>query len=103
MAKVGVKLGMTLRLFKDQTYEFIRPEVSIDEIDTDLPIKPQLEASVKALKETWDEATNQVSELVLKEMPQVTKEMELQIGKQLKDFRKEIDSLKKIISDKNGK
>jgi hypothetical protein len=98
MAKVSAKVGMTLKLFRDSQYEFIRPEISIEDIDTDKPITPQLNAAVDALREVWDRTTDQVSELVIAQMPQVNKEMELQISAKLQKFEKELAQIKKLVS-----
>lgn len=103
MPKVGAKCGMTLRLFRDSQYEFIRPEISIDEIDTEGDIRAQLDSAVKALKEVWDETTNQVSELVIAQMPQTSKELELQVGKKLQVFEKRIGDLEKQLKKSGGK
>jgi hypothetical protein len=103
MAKVGAKIGLTLKLSKDANYEFIRPEVSIEDIDTEKPIKLQLDAAVAALKETWDETTEQVSNLVLAQMPNVTKEMEMHVSRKLMAFEKEIENLKTQIAKQIAK
>ncbi len=97
MAKVGAKIGLTLKLFRDSQYEFIRPEVAIDGIDTEGDVKAQLNLAIKALKEVWEETSNQINELVISQMPQTSKELELQVSKKLQQFEKELDGIKKLI------
>ena len=50
MAKLGVHLGLTLQIGER---EFIRPEITIDEIDVSLPLKPQLDAAMGAVDEVF--------------------------------------------------
>lgn len=98
--KVGAKLGLTVKLFRDSQYEFFRPELNIDEIDPEKDVKVQLKMAVSALKEVWDEVTTQVSEEVIAKMPQTNKELELQISKKLQQFEKRIGDIEKLIFKK---
>ena len=98
MVKVKSEVGMTLKLFRDSQFEFIRPTVAIEiEVEKESDIKPQLELAVKALKETWDTTTDQVSELVVAQMPQTSKELELSVSKKLQAFEKELGDIKKLM------
>ncbi len=103
MAKVGAKIGLTLKISKNSSFEFIRPELSIDEIDTEGNIQEQLELAVKALKETWDTTKEQLDELVIAEMPQVDKEMELQVSRKLLGFENVLKEIKKKIEEVSKK
>lgn len=103
MAKVGTKIGLTLKLFKDSQYEFIRPEVSIDEIDVDGNVKEQLEKVVEALKPVWDATTKQMNDLIISQMPQVNKEMEFQVAAKLKKFEDIILKQNKTINELESK
>ena len=100
MAEVGAKVGLTLKLFKDSSYEFIRPEVYIDKIDASGNVEEQLKSAIEALKTTWDTVTKQVNDLVLAEMPQVDAQMELQVNKKLKKMEEMIKDLEKQIAIK---
>ena len=55
MPIIGVKLGLTLQVGER---DFFRPEVSIDGIDTDKPLEPQLEAVNLALPITFDKVSD---------------------------------------------
>ena len=102
MAKVGAKIGLTLKISKDSQFEFIRPEIFIDEIDTEGNVQEQLELAVKALKETWDTTKEQLDELVIAEMPRVDKEMELQVSRKLLGFENALKELKGQIQTLQG-
>lgn len=107
MAKVGASIGLTIKIFKDSQFEFIRPSVEFSEIDTDLDVKEQLDACDEALEETWERLQNQVNKKVFAEMPNASAELELQVANKLKEFRKELDevkeSMKKQIKEKMSK
>jgi hypothetical protein len=95
MATVGAKCGLTLKLFKDSQYEFIRPEITIEGIDPDGDVEEQLKKAVLALNETWETVTNEVNKKIIAEMPRVDAEMELQLNKQLGVMKAQINSLKR--------
>jgi hypothetical protein len=60
MTKMSVEIGLTLslknRIKGASDYEFIRPRISIDdiEVDGDLSVKEQLSLARKAIRPTWD-------------------------------------------------
>jgi phage host-nuclease inhibitor protein Gam len=98
MSEVSAKIGLTLKLFKDSSYEFIRPEISIDKIDTSRPIKPQIDEAVKAIREVWDATTEEMNKILADEMPQVNAAMEVQIAKKMKRMEETIKSLDERIA-----
>jgi len=98
MIKVYTKIGLTLRLFKDSQYEFIRPEVGFEfEIEDEKDIAPRLALAEKALRAGWEKATELEDELVIAEMPKVNEQMELQVSKKLKLFEKQLADIKKYL------
>ena len=104
MAKVSAEIGLTLKLFKDSQFEFIRPSVKISEIDAEKDVKEQLDLAVKALNETWEVVTEQINQKVLAQMPQVNAEMELQVSRKLRQFENAIKEFnKRIISLEKAK
>lgn len=105
MATVGTKIGFTLRISKDSQFEFIRPEISIENIEIDGSkgtVASQLDLAEKAVKETWDRTTKLMNEEILSKMGQVNAEMELQINKKLSGFKTTIDELRKEIEGLKG-
>tara|TARA_R100000742_G_C4205052_1_gene33047 strand:+ start:194 stop:412 length:219 start_codon:yes stop_codon:yes gene_type:complete len=50
MAKVSRKLGFTFRVGALDLNQYARVDLSIDQIDTELPIKPQVEAALETDK-----------------------------------------------------
>jgi len=100
MAKVGGKLGFTLKISKASQYEFIRPEISIDEIDTDGDVTGQLVIAEKALKETWNKVTDLASEEILSEVGDLDQELQLQLKKKFAKIDVAIEELKAEIAQK---
>ena len=53
MAKVSVHLGFTFRVGPLETNQYSRIDVSIDQIDTELPIEQQLEDAGQTVDTVW--------------------------------------------------
>ena len=53
MPKISQSLGFTFRLGGEKSNEFCRLNVEISEIDTDLPIEPQLEKTGEGIVQIW--------------------------------------------------
>jgi len=97
MAKVSVKCGMTVKLFKDSQYEFFRPEVSIEDIDTDKDVDEQLKIAVSALNDVWETVTAEVNKKIVAEIPRVDAEMQLQVSTKMKNMERIITSLQREV------
>jgi len=64
MPKVNVELGLTLKMNSGGGYNFFRPQISINDIDTDMDITPQIERSLAAIKEVWGAIEQNIGEIV---------------------------------------
>ena len=53
MAKVSMHLGFTFRVGDLSTNQYGRIDLSVDQIDTELPIETQLEDSKNAAENVW--------------------------------------------------
>ena len=53
MAKVSMHLGFTFRVGELSTNQYGRIDLSVDQIDTELPIDQQLEESKDAAEQVW--------------------------------------------------
>ena len=53
MAKVSMHLGFTFRVGDLSTNQYGRIDLSVDQIDTELPIEQQLEESKDAAEQVW--------------------------------------------------
>ena len=60
MAKVSVHLGFTFRGGPLETNQYGRVDLTVDQIDTELPVEPQLEESKKVADTVWDFIKNKV-------------------------------------------
>lgn len=104
MIKVSTKIGLTLKLFKDSQYEFIRPEVGMEiEVEKEEDIPKQLELAEKAIRASWEKATSLEDELVLAEMPEVNQQMQLQVGNRLKAFEKQLNEFREALKNNEHK
>ena len=54
MAKVSVHLGFTFRVGPLDQNQYGRVDLTVDQIDTELPIDEQLEASKQAAEQVWE-------------------------------------------------
>ena len=64
MAKVSMHLGFTFRVGDLQTNQYGRIDVSVDQIDTDLPIDEQLDQTTDAAEQVWSFLRKQVDEKI---------------------------------------
>ena len=54
MSKVSVHLGFTFRVGDLASNQYGRVDLTYDQIDTELPLEPQLEASNDVSNVVWD-------------------------------------------------
>lgn len=92
MAKVSAKVGLTLKISKDSQYEFIRPEISIEGIDTEGDVQKQLDDAVKTLRLTWETVKSEMNTELIAQMPNVDKQMELQVANKMKAMDNRINA-----------
>ena len=64
MAKVSVHLGFTFRVGALDTNQYSRIDVDVREIDTDIPVKDQVNEAGKALEEVWTVVRESVDEKI---------------------------------------
>ena len=100
MAKVNAKVGFTLKIRKDSQFEFIRPEIGMDDIDTEQDVTVQLDLAEKALKETWEKVTSMASDEILSQMGELDKELQLQLKKKFEKIDTAIAALRTEIQSK---
>ena len=54
MANVSVKLGFTFRVGDLQTNQYGRVDLSVDQIDTELPLDQQLDDAKRTAEGVWE-------------------------------------------------
>ena len=64
MAKVSMHLGFTFRVGRLDTNQYGRIDLSIDQIDTELPIEEQLEEAGLTADKGWDSLLPKVKEQI---------------------------------------
>jgi len=99
MPKVSVKLGLTLKMNSGGGFNFFRPEISIDDIETDSDITPQIERSLAAIKEVWGAIEQNIGEIVdaseIAENPSALTE----INKRIAIFEADVSQLKTRLAE----
>ena len=64
MAKVSMHLGFTFRVGDLATNQYGRVDMSIDQIDTDLPIADQLSEAGLVADQVWDVLKNRIDDQI---------------------------------------
>ncbi len=64
MAKIDVHLGFTFRVGDMNSNQYSRVDVTISDVDSDLPIENQLDKSKETIDKVWEEVRNQVDSKV---------------------------------------
>ena len=68
MAKIAVHLGFTFRVGPLDTNQYARVDLTADEIDTSIPLEPQLEEIGDATDKVWEfvrsKVDSQIDELI---------------------------------------
>jgi len=64
MAKLSMHLGFTFRVGDLSTNQYGRIDVSVDQIDTDLPLQPQLDDTSDKAENIWKFIRSQVDEKI---------------------------------------
>ena len=68
MAKVSVHLGFTFRVGDLATNQYGRVDLTYDQIDTEIPLKPQLDAADDIADVVWktlkDKVDSQIDEML---------------------------------------
>ena len=68
MAKVDVHLGFTFRVGPLEQNQYGRVDLTVSQIDTELPVEPQLEESKAVADVVWDfikgKVDNQIEEML---------------------------------------
>ena len=92
MAKVGASIGLTMKIKgKNEEESFIKPEVSIKDIDTELPFNDQIEAVIPVAKKVMDTAVNILKTKLNELLTEEYAELDSAVGEQIREFKKYLD------------
>jgi adenylosuccinate synthase len=64
MAKIDVHLGFTFKVGNANSNQYSRVDVTIGDVDSDLPIEEQLDKSKETIDKVWEEVRSQVDSKV---------------------------------------
>ena len=99
MPKVNVELGLTLQMNSGKGYNYFRPQISINDIDTETDIAPQIERSLAAIKDVWAAIEENMGEVVdaseIAEKPSALTE----INKRIAIFEADVSQLKTRLAE----
>ena len=60
MAKIDVHLGFTFKVGNANSNQYSRVDVTIGDVDSDLPIEDQLDKSKETIDKVWDTVRKEV-------------------------------------------
>jgi len=93
---------LTLKMNSGDGYNYFRPEISIEDIETETDIAPQIERSLAAIKEVWAAIEENMGEVVdaseIAERPSVITE----INKRIAIFEADVSQLKTRLAAGDG-
>ena len=64
MAKIDVHLGFTFKVGNANSNQYSRVDVTIGDVDSDLPIEDQLDKSKETIDKVWDTVRKEVDSKV---------------------------------------
>ena len=73
MAKIDVHLGFTFRVGDVNSNQYSRVDVTVGDVDTDLPIEDQLDKSKETVDKVWEEVRKQVDSKIDEILDETTK------------------------------
>ena len=73
-AKISVNIAMTLRIRKEDNYEYIRPSFTISDIDVDGNVEEQINKSKEAGRLAWEAVSDVIGEMIRGEIDRVLEE-----------------------------
>ena len=93
MAKVSVELGLTLKMATGGGYNFIRPSISISEIDIDGDVKDQVDRSLEVVSSAWSQLEESMGNIVTQADVTENESLLVELGRRMTDMEKQMKSL----------
>ena len=98
MSLISVELGLTLRLQGGDKFEFIRPLVTVSDIDTEKDVGKQIEKAKEVAKELWSEVVQMVNDEILSQIQTSEFSADL-VSKRLDEFAKKLNKLEAAVEE----
>ena len=92
MSKVTVELGLTLKLATGGGYNFIRPSISIADIDTEQEAKPQIDRALEVVREAWSEVEDAMSKIITEADVTENESLLVELGRRMSTMEKQLTS-----------
>jgi len=78
MPEVGAKCGLTIKLFNNSQFEFYRPEITIEKIDSSKPdnvVKADIDRAIKVSEWVFEAIENKMNILIEEQSKAVSAEL----------------------------
>ena len=94
MAKVGASIGLTMEIEgKNGEKSYIKPEVTIEDIDTNLPFDEQINVAIPIAGKVMDAATEVLKTKLNEILAEEYSELESEVGVHMERFQKYLNEL----------
>ncbi|ANS04411.1 hypothetical protein [uncultured Mediterranean phage] len=95
MSKVTVELGLTLKMATGGGYNFIRPSITIADIDTEQDTKPQIDRALVVVNEAWSELEEAMTKVVTTCDVTENESLLVELGRRMGDMEKQLSTVVK--------
>ena len=95
MSKVSVELGLTLKLGTGGGYNFIRPSITIADIDTEQDAAPQIERALDVVREAWANIEEEMSKVIVSQDVESSEPLLIELGRRMSTMEQTLESMTK--------
>ena len=93
MAKVSVELGLTLKLASGGGFNMFKPSLSIQDIDLDSEIAPQIEAALAAIHQTYGSLEGAMADVIQNSEVEAKGDVVTEMGKHVTELETRLRTL----------
>lgn len=93
MAKVSVELGLTLKLASGGGFNMFKPSLSIQDIDLDAEIAPQIEAALAAIHQTYGSLEGAMTDVIQNSEVEAKGDVITEMGKHVTELETRLRTL----------
>ncbi len=95
MSKVSVELGLTLKLGTGGGYNFIRPSITIADIDTEQDTAPQIERALDVVHEAWEQIEAEMAKVITSQDVESSEPLLVELGRRMSTMEQTLASMAK--------
>ena len=90
MSKVTVELGLTLKLATGGGFNFIRPSITIKDIDTEQEAGPQIERALEVVHEAWAKVEESMSKIITESDVSENESLLVELGRRMTTMEQQL-------------